>query len=136
MPIIYLHIIKQYQLGPSHNYYEGREETDITPWVEYFCAGLVHSFERVKVHALKQKIRDCKILQINYFGLMFASIKHYCFLRKKMLSLLKMLKKHLKFNQELRVHCVNYGFKKDFLYVVNPSKKNRIYSISPSFLHY
>ena len=42
-------------MGPSHNYYEGREETDITPWVEYFCAGLVHSFECVKVHALKAK---------------------------------------------------------------------------------
>jgi len=34
-------------VGPSHNYYEGREEADITQWVEYFIAGMAYSFEKV-----------------------------------------------------------------------------------------
>ena len=37
--------------GPSHNYYEGRSKADITKWVEYFCKGMVDSFESVKLRA-------------------------------------------------------------------------------------
>lgn len=35
-------------LGPSHNYYLGRAEADITPWLEYFCDGVAQSFEAVQ----------------------------------------------------------------------------------------
>lgn len=38
-------------IGPSHNYYEGRAQADITKWVEYFCAGVADSFESVKHRA-------------------------------------------------------------------------------------
>jgi Fic family protein len=38
-------------VGPSHNYYEGRAAADITKWVEYFCNGMVESFESVKKRA-------------------------------------------------------------------------------------
>lgn len=32
---------------PHHNYYFGRHEADITPWLEYFLRGMVVIFERV-----------------------------------------------------------------------------------------
>jgi Fic family protein len=35
-------------VGPSHNYYEGRAEADITGWVEYFCIGMAESFNAVQ----------------------------------------------------------------------------------------
>lgn len=34
-------------VGPSHNYYLGRADADITKWLEYFIAGMNTSFERV-----------------------------------------------------------------------------------------
>ncbi len=34
-------------IGPSHNYYMGRAESDITQWIEYFCEGMAYSFEKV-----------------------------------------------------------------------------------------
>jgi Fic family protein len=34
-------------VGPSHNYYMGRAESDITQWIEYFIAGMATSFENV-----------------------------------------------------------------------------------------
>jgi Fic family protein len=40
-------------VGPSHNYYQGRSEADITEWVEYFCEGVADSFESVKRRALE-----------------------------------------------------------------------------------
>lgn len=38
-------------VGPSHNYYVGRAEADITGWVEYFCEGVAQSFENVRKRA-------------------------------------------------------------------------------------
>ncbi len=34
-------------IGPSHNYYMGRAEADITQWIEYFIEGMAISFEKV-----------------------------------------------------------------------------------------
>ncbi len=34
-------------VGPSHNYYFGRVESDITNWIEYFTEGMAFSFEKV-----------------------------------------------------------------------------------------
>jgi len=38
-------------IGSSHNYYMGRAEADITPWLEYFCTGMAESFAAVKQQA-------------------------------------------------------------------------------------
>ena len=35
-------------VGPSHNYYFGRAEADITEWIEYFCKGMAYAFEKVE----------------------------------------------------------------------------------------
>ncbi len=34
-------------IGESHNYYMGRAEADITPWIEYFVGGMAVAFESV-----------------------------------------------------------------------------------------
>jgi Fic family protein len=39
-------------IGPSHNYYLGREKSDITPWVEYFIQGMAFAFEKVVAQML------------------------------------------------------------------------------------
>jgi Fic family protein len=42
---------KALTVGPSHNYYLGRAEGDITGWIEYFCDGVADSFENVERRA-------------------------------------------------------------------------------------
>jgi Fic family protein len=37
--------------GPSHNYYFGRAEADLTPFVAYFCDGMATAFARIRVRA-------------------------------------------------------------------------------------
>jgi Fic family protein len=44
--------------GEHHNYYFGRAEADITPWVGYFVAGMLDSFEHVKRAAQIEKGKD------------------------------------------------------------------------------
>ncbi|HME09210.1 MAG TPA: Fic family protein, partial [Bryobacteraceae bacterium] len=40
--------------GPSHNYYVGRAEADITQWIGYFIEGMATSFEKVRGQALRE----------------------------------------------------------------------------------
>ncbi len=41
-------------VGPSHNYYLGRAESDITQWVAYFIEGMAASFEKVRDQARRE----------------------------------------------------------------------------------
>jgi len=38
---------------PHHNYYEGRAEADLTPWLEYFAKTLAHVFTAAKEETLR-----------------------------------------------------------------------------------
>ena len=38
-------------VGHSHNYYLGRAEAEITPFIEYFCAGMADAFGKVRLSA-------------------------------------------------------------------------------------
>lgn len=38
-------------VGKSHNYYFGRAKGDVTPFVEYFCAGMAAAFGKVRAQA-------------------------------------------------------------------------------------
>jgi Fic family protein len=38
-------------VGPSHNYYLGRAEADITQWLTFFCDGMAQAFENVRRRA-------------------------------------------------------------------------------------
>ncbi|RLB53945.1 MAG: cell filamentation protein Fic, partial [Deltaproteobacteria bacterium] len=40
-------------VGPSHNYYEGRREADITDWIAYFCGGMAAAVQSVRRHAIE-----------------------------------------------------------------------------------
>ena len=45
-------------IGPSHNYYMGREQADITQWIEYFIAGMATSFENVCKRMEKEQVKS------------------------------------------------------------------------------
>jgi Fic family protein len=47
-------------VGPSHNYYMGRAEADITNWVAYFIGGMATSFEKVRDQALREVAKGGK----------------------------------------------------------------------------
>lgn len=53
-------------IGNSHNYYMGRENADITPWLEYFCRGMAQSFERVRRNAERFAAPDTTMEQQLY----------------------------------------------------------------------
>lgn len=48
---------------PHHNYYEGRETADLTPWLEYFLGTLAEVFGRAKEEALHHASGEQSILE-------------------------------------------------------------------------
>jgi len=49
-------------IGPSHNYYLGRAESDITPWIEYFIKGMAFAVEKVVQQMVESEKRGEKDL--------------------------------------------------------------------------
>jgi Fic family protein len=47
-------------VGPSHNYYLGRAEADLTRWITYFIEGMATSFEKVRDQALREVEKGSK----------------------------------------------------------------------------
>jgi Fic family protein len=47
-------------VGPSHNYYLGRAEADITAWIAYFIGGMAASFEKVRAQAVREAAKGGK----------------------------------------------------------------------------
>ena len=45
------------QTHPHHNYYYGRNEADITSWLEYFVAGVADAFDKVNQHAANEQTK-------------------------------------------------------------------------------
>ncbi|MBX9831155.1 Fic family protein [Candidatus Babeliales bacterium] len=119
--------------GPSHNYYEGREEADITDWLKYFCDGMAQACEKVKQQAAKaaqqQEPDQSRLLRK---------------LNPKQRKVLELFKKSEEItSQEI---CALFGFKprtvsalcrtwveKGFLVISDPSRKGRKYQLAPAF---
>lgn len=47
-------------VGPSHNYYLGRAESDITGWIEYFIEGMAVAFEKVVTQMMEAERKGGK----------------------------------------------------------------------------
>ena len=120
-------------VGPSHNYYEGRVEADITQWVEYFVGGMAIACENVVKHMTRSAMR--------------GEHDYEAVLRKLDPKKRKALELFQQFSTVTAAQLGQlFGFKprtsaqlcKDwvdegFLMVVNPSNKNRSYGLSPAY---
>ena len=122
-------------IGPSHNYYFGREKADITPWIIYFCTGMLESFKQIKGHAEQA-------LNKGIHGHSFV----INFLNKPEQSLLAYFKHHdevttqdvamrFKLSNRTARNWVKKWVDQGFLTIQNPSKIKRSYRLAQQFRH-
>ena len=76
--------------GPSHNYYFGREEADVTPFLDYFLKGMAESFRKVRARADQlQKEHVKSEIQLRFLHEISESLEqrsgtvYHCFSSKK-----------------------------------------------------
>ena len=122
-------------IGEHHNYYFGRAEADITPWLEYFIFGMLNSFKKIKEHAQKQlnnnQNDESKILR---------SLTPQ---ERRILTLFENtdtitsndIAKLFNFTQRSARNLVNKLVNKNFLEIENTSNKNRSYRLNKKFVN-
>lgn len=120
-------------VGPSHNYYFGRADADITGWITYFCQGMAEAFEKVTEHMLvagKKKTKDYSHI-----------LRELDPKQRKVLELLKDFETVTTsqigdfFGFKPRVAsklCIKW-VKDGFLQIVDPSRKARKYAIAHKY---
>jgi Fic family protein len=120
-------------VGESHNYYFGRAEGDITPFVEYFCVGMAAAFGKVRVRAEEASqesaldqtptLRTLSPQQRQALGL---------FLRLQVVTK-KDVATYFKCSpRSASTLCVKW-VKAGFLVIENPSTKGRSYRLTDSY---
>ena len=120
-------------VGPSHNYYEGRAESDITQWVEYFVSGMVYSFERVA----HQMTRSAAIGGDNHEALLRMLDPK----KRKVLELFQQfatvtaaqIGQLFGFRPRTSAQLCKDWVEEGFLTVVNSSNKNRSYALASRY---
>jgi Fic family protein len=121
-------------IGPSHNYYMGRAEVDITGWIEYFVIGMVEAFENVQKHSINasnefEKDQSPLLRQLDPK-------------QRKILALFKQqeiitsndIALFFNFSQRTARQLTLQWYKQGFLEAVNTSKKGRKYKLSKEYL--
>lgn len=120
---------KALAVGPSHNYYMGRAEAELSGWLEYFCAGMAEAFE--SVHRQAQSENSLALSKD------IGSLRQLDSRQKRILGLFQ--KNHLITAQEIaklfgiqprtaRVICQKW-VDSGFLLVADPAKKSRKYRL-------
>lgn len=120
-------------VGPSHNYYFGRAEADVTPFVEYFCAGMADAFDKVRHRAEEARreqaadqspvLRGLNPQQRNALGL---------FLRTRVVTSKDVAAYFKLSSRQASLLCAKW-VKDTFLTIENPSTKARSYRLADAF---
>lgn len=121
-----------FEVAKSHNYYFGRNNADLTAWIEFFCEGMIYSLEKICHHSqdadIKRNaesstgdIRDLDARQRKVLGL-FA--KHRNLQTKDICKLLKLKDRSV---NDLCQKWVDQGF----IEMADASKKARKYRLAP-----
>jgi Fic family protein len=120
-------------VGPSHNYYMGRGDADITNWVEYFCVGMAESFERVKERA--QEAAGSGAQDSSHL------LRRLDPRQRKVLALFedsenvtsRDIEKLFAVSQRTARNLLNGWAERGYLVVADPSKKGRKYGLAEGF---
>lgn len=121
-------------VGPSHNYYMGRAEADITGWIEYFCVGMAEAFESVQ-RRTKEEARADKADQSQL-------LRQLDVRQRKVLALFRVndwttatqVEKLLGLTSRTARHLCQRWVEDGFFRIVDPSKKARKYALCSRFI--
>ena len=121
---------------PHHNYYFGRSEADLTPWLEYFISTLAVVFEAVRLTAQKcafegrqaepEELRRLDHRERVVLGL-FAS---------KETVTAPQVAAELGLSERMARNLLKDWVKDGWLEVANPSRRARSYSLSAKYRQY
>lgn len=121
---------------PHHNYYFGRSEADLIPWLEYFISTLAEVFEAVRQRAQKRaengtpaEPEDLRRLDHR------ARVVLGLFARKETITA-PVVADELGLSERMARNLLLDWVKDGWLQVTNPSRRARAYSLSAKYRQY
>ncbi len=120
-------------VGPSHNYYEGRAEADITRWLDYFCGGAADSFESVRRRAQEAAGRGARDQSIVLRRLDPRQRKTLELFRNSNIITSRDVETLFGISQRASRNLLSAWVRDGFVVVTDPAKKTRKYRLSTEF---
>ena len=121
---------------PHHNYYFGRSEADLTPWLEYFVSTLAEIFEAVRLRA--EKCAAVGVLaepedlrRLDHRARMVLGL----FAKKETITASDVAGE-LGLSERMARNLLVDWVKEGWLEVTNPSRRARAYSLSAKYRQY
>ena len=120
-------------VGPSHNYYLGRAEGDITKWVAYFIEGMATSFQKVETQARAEASRgkadQTKVLR----NLDARQRKVFALFERSRELTAQEIGGLFGFKPRTAAEFCQRWVEDGFLKMTNPSRKSRRYRLSDEY---
>jgi Fic family protein len=120
-------------LGPSHNYYLGRAEADITPFLTYFCQGMASAFAAVKAQATQAAARGAQDTSTALRQLDPRQRRLLQLFHKIPIATTAQIAKHLSLSPRTVAPLCRQWTAGGFLTLHNPSRKSRSYCITSNY---
>jgi len=120
-------------VGPSHNYYEGRANADITGWVEYFCEGMAKSFENVRKRATQAADLGAMDESVTLRRLDPRQRKALALFRSSNNVTSRDVEHLFALSQRTARNLLVAWVEEGFVTVVDPAKKSRKYAVAKEF---
>lgn len=124
---------KALTVGPSHNYYRGRAEADITGFVDYFCLGMAEAFASVRTQATKAATRGARDASPTLRALEPRERKLLELFRAQQTATAADIARHLALSPRSLPPVIKQWIERGFLIVHQPSRKSRSYRLSPTY---
>ena len=120
-------------IGPSHNYYGGRAESDITKWVDYFCQGVADSFENVRKRAQEAANTGAGDESARLRNLDPRQRKALALFRRSDAITSRDVQALFTLSQRTARNLLSQWAENGFVIVLDPAKKSRKYGLADSF---
>lgn len=120
-------------IGPSHNYYQGRAESDITKWIEYFLEGMAIACENVVTQMTKSHDQGKKDFSKQLKALDPKQRKALTLFKKYDIVTSKQIGMLFGFQPRTSAALCKKWVESNFLIMVNPSLRARTYALSQQY---
>lgn len=121
---------------PHHNYYFGRNEADLTPWLEYFITTLANVFEAVRLTAQKCAVEGLEEESEDLRRLDHRARVVLCLFASKETITAPQVAAELGLSERMARNILGTWVKDGWLIVANPSRRARSYSLSAKYRQY
>ncbi len=119
--------------GPSHNYYFGRAEADVTDFVSYFCRGMMEAFAAVRAQAVHASRRGAQDYSLLLRKIDPRKRRLLDFFRRQGTATTDEIAAHLGLSPRTVADLCRNWLSEGFLSLQDASRKNRAYRLGPDY---